>query len=104
MDMPTVPRAVRSQGQCGKHMLAESFSGFDPGCVKTCVRGECAELFSPLSPFDCDCQCCSFPIQRNRDRISTHKFDIEVFTQPGPEADSGLVKILDLYALTSRLA
>jgi hypothetical protein len=21
-----------------------------------------------LSPFDCDCQCCSFPIQRNRDK------------------------------------
>jgi hypothetical protein len=29
-DMPTALRDVRSQGQSGKHMLAWSFSGFDP--------------------------------------------------------------------------
>jgi hypothetical protein len=29
-DMPTALRDVRSQGQSGKHMLALSFSGFDP--------------------------------------------------------------------------
>jgi hypothetical protein len=29
-DMPTALRDVRSQGQSGKHMLASSFSGFDP--------------------------------------------------------------------------
>jgi hypothetical protein len=29
-DMPTALRNVRSQGQSGKHMLAGSFSGFDP--------------------------------------------------------------------------
>jgi hypothetical protein len=29
-DMPTALRNVRSQGQSGKHMLALSFSGFDP--------------------------------------------------------------------------
>jgi len=57
-----------------------------PGCVKTCARRECAELFSLLSPFDCDCQCCSLPIQRNRDKISTCKFDIGVFTQSGSRA------------------
>jgi hypothetical protein len=28
--MPTQLRDVRSQGQSGKHMLALSFSGFDP--------------------------------------------------------------------------
>jgi hypothetical protein len=28
-------RNVRYQGQSGSHMLALSFSGFDPGCVKT---------------------------------------------------------------------
>jgi hypothetical protein len=28
--MPTVLSDVRSQGQSGKHMLAWSFSGFDP--------------------------------------------------------------------------
>jgi hypothetical protein len=33
--MPTALRDVRSQGQSGKYMLALSFSGFDPGCVKT---------------------------------------------------------------------
>jgi hypothetical protein len=35
MDMPTVLRDVRSQGQSGKHLLALSFSGFDPGRVET---------------------------------------------------------------------
>jgi hypothetical protein len=34
-----------------------------------------------LVPLDCDCQCCSFPIQRNRDKISTCKFGVGVFTQ-----------------------
>ena len=29
-DMPTALRNVRSQGQSGKHLLALSFSGFDP--------------------------------------------------------------------------
>jgi hypothetical protein len=29
-DMPTLFRNVRSQGQSGKHLLALSFSGFDP--------------------------------------------------------------------------
>ena len=52
------------------------------GCVKTCASRERAELFSPFSSFDCDCQCCSFPIQRNRDKRSTRKFAIGVFTQP----------------------
>jgi hypothetical protein len=28
--MPTAMRDVRSQGQSGKHILAVSFSGFDP--------------------------------------------------------------------------
>jgi hypothetical protein len=34
-DMPTAMRDVRSRGQSGKHILAVSLSGFDPGCVKT---------------------------------------------------------------------
>src|SRR3982074_3697059 len=62
-------------------------SGFDPGRVKTCTRGECAELFSLFSPFDGACQSGSFLIQRNRDKRSTRKFDVGVFTQPAPEAD-----------------
>src|SRR5437016_7794723 len=81
--MPTALRDVRSQGQGGKHMLASSFSGFDPGCVKTCTSRECAELFSLFSSFDGDCQSGSFLIQRNRDRLSTRKPGVRVFTQPG---------------------
>src|SRR5258708_34248796 len=61
-------------------------------CVKTRVRTECAELFSPFSSFNCDGQCCSFPIQRNRDEISTRKFDVGVFTQAGPEGDIAVRK------------
>jgi hypothetical protein len=87
MDMPTALRDVRSQGQSGKHLLALSFSGFDPGCVKTCPSRECAELFSLFSSFDDDCQSGSFVIERNRDKLSTRKFDIGVFTQAGPKPD-----------------
>src|SRR6266436_1215255 len=58
-------------------------SAMGPGCVKTCTNGECAELFSLFSSFDDDCQSGSFLIQRNRDKLSTCKFDVRVFTQPG---------------------
>src|SRR5437773_401043 len=57
-----------------------------PGCVKTCTSRECAELFSLFSSFDGDCQSGSFLIQRNRDRLSTRKPDVGVFTQPGSKA------------------
>src|SRR5258708_6017399 len=59
----------------------------DPGCVKTSTRGEAAELFSLFSSFDSACQRGSFLIQRNRDKRSTRKLDVGVFTQPGPKAD-----------------
>src|SRR6478672_9550685 len=62
-------------------------SVFDPGCVKTCTSRECAELFSLFSSFDGDCQSGFSVIQCNRDKPSTLKFDIGVFTQPGPEPD-----------------
>src|SRR5260221_8883952 len=48
---------------------------------------ECAELFSLFSSFDGDCQSGSFLIQRNRDKLSTRKFDVGVFTQPGSSTD-----------------
>jgi hypothetical protein len=54
-----------------------------PGCVKTCTRRERAELFALFSSFDDDWQSASFLIQRNRDKLSTRKFDVGVFTQPG---------------------
>jgi hypothetical protein len=62
-------------------------SGLGPGCVKTCTSRECAELFSLFSSFDGDCQSGSFLIQRNRDKLSTRKFDAGVFTQPGSSTD-----------------
>src|SRR5260221_10520627 len=37
---------------------ARRSSGSHP--LKTRASRECAELFSPFSSFDCDCQCCSF--------------------------------------------
>src|SRR5882762_9599350 len=57
-------------------------SASDPGCVKTCTSRECAELFSFFSSFDGDCQSGSVLIQRNRDKLSTRKFGVGVFTQP----------------------
>src|SRR6266702_3152548 len=61
-------------------------SEIDPGCVKTCTSRECAELFSLFSSFDGDCQSGSFLIQRNRDKLSTRKPDVGVFTQSGSKA------------------
>src|SRR5258706_8543213 len=43
--MPTAWRNVRFRGRSGKHMLGSSFSGFDPGCVKTCASLGCPESF-----------------------------------------------------------
>ena len=57
--------------------------------LKTRASRECAELFSPLSSLRLCCQCCSFPIQGNRDKISMRKFDVGVFTQPRPISDVG---------------
>src|SRR5271168_729597 len=62
-------------------------SADDPGRVKTSRRGESAESFSLFSSFDGACQSGSFLIQCNRDKRSTRKFDVGVFTQPGPESD-----------------
>src|SRR6266436_4536181 len=59
------------------------------GCVKTCTSRECAELFSLFSSFDGDCQSGSFLIQRNRDRLSTRKPDVGVFTQSGSNSEVG---------------
>jgi hypothetical protein len=63
-----------------------------PDCVKRWVSRECAESFSPFSSFDCDCRCCSFPIQRNRDKRSTRKFAIGVFTQSGSKTEVASLK------------
>jgi hypothetical protein len=76
----------------------------DPGCVKTCTSRECAELFSLFSSFDGDCQSGSFLIQRNRDKLSTRKFDVGVFTQPGPTPDIGQHLMLQLRSQVQPLA
>src|SRR2546426_9146540 len=56
-------------------------SAMGPGCV---ARTENAQnCFSLFSSFDGDCQSGSFLIQRNRDKLSTRKPDVGVFTQPG---------------------
>jgi hypothetical protein len=58
------------------------------GCVKTCTREERTELCS-LSSFGGAGQSSSFLIQRIRDKRSTRKFDLGVFTEPGPTRDIG---------------
>src|ERR1700680_222851 len=67
-------------------------SALGPGCVKTSTSRECTELFSLFSSFDGDCQSCSFLIQRNRDKLSTRKSDVGVFTQAGSKADLGFTR------------
>ena len=73
-----------------------------PGCVKTCTSRKCAELFSLFFSFDGDCQSGSFVIERNRDKLSTRKFDIGVFTQPGPIGDKHFELEEDAARVTSR--
>src|SRR5882757_7102557 len=70
-----------------KSRASAATSVVDPGCVKTCTRGECAELFSLFSSFDGARQSGSFLIRRSRDKRSTRKFGVGVFTQPGPICD-----------------
>src|ERR1700720_3544218 len=62
-------------------------SASGPGCVKTSIRGECAELFSLFSSFDDACQSGYLLIQRNRDKSSTRKFEPGVFKQPGSKGE-----------------
>src|SRR3982074_989241 len=76
----------------------------DPGCVKTCASRERAELSSPFSSFDHDGQCCSFLIQRNRDKLSTRKFDVGVFTQPGSKADLGCLAASSVWTAGRAIA
>src|SRR5258707_11815442 len=85
--MPTLFRNVRSQGQSRKHLLALSFSGFDPGCVKTCTSQVSAELFSLSSSLSSGRKHFWFSNLRNRDGISTRRLNVGVFTQPRPKAD-----------------
>src|ERR1700694_2501977 len=84
-------QVIRSIKAWRTKVMLGLMSVLGPGCVKTCARRECAELFSPLSPVRLCCQCCSFPIQRNRDKISMCKFDVGVFTQPGPRSGHATV-------------
>src|ERR1700682_902520 len=88
---PVVARLKSRASSIPGELILKASVWLRPGitlCVKTCGSRERAELFSPFSAFDHDGQCCSFLIQRNRDKLSTRKFDVGVFTQPGPEADT----------------
>src|SRR5450759_1663984 len=76
-------------------------SAFDPGCVKTCLSQECAELFSQFPSLDRTGKCNWFSHRQNREGISTRKLNVRVFTQPGPTTDMGstewLIAILVLW-------
>jgi|SRR5258706_4367257 len=58
-DMPTTLRDVRFQGQSGKHMLASSFSGFDPTATFAvhCGNGFDADI-TPIKKSFKPIQCC----------------------------------------------
>jgi hypothetical protein len=48
-DMPTAMRDVRSRGQSGKHILAVSFSGFDPTETSSLITCEAGAICSWLA-------------------------------------------------------
>ena len=58
-----------------------------PGCVKTHLSEECAELFSQLPPSDRRSEYNSFSDRRNREEAPTSKLTFRVFTQPGSSTD-----------------
>src|ERR1700676_284780 len=79
-------------------------SALGPGCVKTPTSNLCTELFSLFSSFDGDCQSCSFLIQRNRDKLSTRKFDVGVFTQAGSfSTEAGALRHVRFTPLATEL-
>jgi hypothetical protein len=59
------------------------------GCVKTRTSRECAELFSLFLLSTVTARAVLLLFQRNRDKLSTRKFDVGVFTQPGSFPDLG---------------
>src|ERR1700750_62363 len=71
---------------------ANRMSALGPGCVKTCLREGCAELFSQLPSSGRSCRYNRLPHRRNRDRSSTRKFGIGVFTQPGSKSEVELAE------------
>src|ERR1019366_5790501 len=66
---------------------ALAMSAMGLGCVKTCTGKECAELFSLLASPDSGRQRYWFSNRQNRDGISTRKFCVGVFTQPGSKGE-----------------
>src|ERR1700676_3166705 len=83
-----LPANLKASASFGAFCLgSDRMSVRGTGCVKTSTSRECAELFSLFSYFDGDCQTRSFVIQRNRDKLSTRKFDVGVFTPPGSKSD-----------------
>src|SRR5216684_1063349 len=93
---------VRSWGAHRTSPSSAVTSESHPGCVNTCTRRECAELFSLFSSFDGDCQSGSFLIQRNRDKLSTRKFDVGVFTQPGSKTEVSALPLHFRFTPTKR--
>jgi hypothetical protein len=64
-------------------------SELGPGCGKNVHEQRMRRIVFSLSSFSGDCQSGSFVIQRNRDKLSTRKLDVGVFTQPGSKAALG---------------
>src|SRR6266446_6674075 len=85
--MPKYLGDVRCWVNSGKHLLSLSFSGFDPGRVKTRSGKGGAESFSQLPSSESSCQHKPTLTSTKSRWSSTRKLAIGVFTQPGPIAD-----------------
>jgi len=83
---------VMSAQECARMACQKRFELLPRFAVwgHTCTSRECAELFSLFSSFDGDCQSGPFLIQRNRDKLSTRKFERRSFhtawVMNGPDA------------------
>jgi hypothetical protein len=76
--------------QCARRdCQKDKMSALGLGCVKTWMSQGCTELFSLLASPDSSRQRYWFSNRRNRDGISTRKFCVGVFTQPGSNSDFG---------------
>jgi hypothetical protein len=87
-----------TKARCRPFML---MSGPGLGCVITRLSLECAELFSLLASPDSGRQRYWFSNRRNRDGISTRKFCVGVFTQPGSISEVGGPNLEVRFALVS---
>src|SRR6266403_1891194 len=85
--LPVPPRCSNQSVSNFRHKSKQPVVRFGSRLCENVHEQRMRRIVFSLFFFDGDCQSGSFLIQRNRDKLSTRKFDVGVFTQPGSKAD-----------------